>query len=145
MSQTPNIEPETMPELPKQLCGPARYALQAFGLLCVGIGFVGLVVPGLPGVVFFIVALWAFSRSSERLHLWLYTHPRLGAGLRAWHEHRVIPRRAKIAAVATMTVSAALITLTFAGDWRIPAVSTAVMAVVAVWIVTRPGRVPETA
>jgi uncharacterized membrane protein YbaN (DUF454 family) len=131
--------------LPKELCGPARVALQGLGGICVGLGILGLVLPGLPGTVFLLIALWAFSRSSHRLHLWLYNHPRFGASLRAWHRHRVIPTRAKIAAVATMSVSAVMIVVLFTGDWRIAALSIALMAVVALWIVTRPSRIAESA
>ena len=52
------------------------------GWVFVGLGFVGAFVPGLPTTVFLIVALWAFSRSSDRLRMWLWTHPRFGATLR---------------------------------------------------------------
>jgi len=130
-------------ELPPELCGPAKLALLSFAYLCLAIGILGMVLPGLPGTVFLLVALWAFSRSSHRVHVWLYTHPRFGAGLRAWHRHRVIPTRAKIAAVAAMTLAGALLIASFPANAWIPAVGIAVMAVVAAWIVTRPGRVAD--
>ena len=70
-----------------------------------GLGAVGAVVPGLPTVPLMLVALWAFSRSSQRFHDWLYDHSLFGPPLQQWRSHRVIPLKAKILAVATMTAS----------------------------------------
>jgi len=39
-----------------------------------GLGAVGTVVPGLPTTPFMLLALWAFSKSSQHFHDWLYTH-----------------------------------------------------------------------
>lgn len=81
--------------------------------------------------------------------MWLFNHPRFGAPLRAWHAHRVIPVRAKVAAVAMMVVSQVMVTVWVAGDaamaadWTVPAVSAAVLALVASWIVTRPSHAPD--
>jgi uncharacterized protein len=122
-------------------CPGVRHGLFALGMACTALGVAGLVLPVLPGTVFFLVALWAFSRSSPRFHGWLYHHPRLGAPLRQWHAHRAIPLRAKITAVSTMAVSLLLVILYVAEDWVLPSVLGAVMAVVATYIVTRPHRV----
>lgn len=121
----------------------------ALGIVATGVGIAGVILPGLPGTVFLIIGLWAFSRSSARFQMWLFNHPRFGAPLRAWHAHRVIPVRAKVAAVAMMVVSQAMVTVWVAGDaamaadWTVPAVSAAVLALVASWIVTRPSRAPD--
>ena len=75
-----------------------------FGLLAVAIGAVGIIVPGLPTTVFFIVAAWAFSRSSPRLEAWLLALPRIGPLV---HDHRDglgMPRRAKQTAIAMIIV-----------------------------------------
>ena len=135
--RTEATEQPSEPGLRPALCQPARTLLAAFGALCVGLGILGLVLPGMPGTVFFLMALWAFSRSSQRLHVWLYTHPRFGTGLRNWHEHRVIPVRAKIAAVTMMTLSAGL-AVVMADSWMVPALAIAVMTPIGLWIATRP-------
>lgn len=116
----------------------ARPLLLAFGWINVGIGMVGIVVPGLPTTVFLLMALWAFSKSSARFHQWLYTHPRLGPPLRDWNEHGVIPVRAKVLAVAMMTLSIVWVTFGIAEGWQLPAVMAACMIPVALFIVTRP-------
>lgn len=75
------------------------------GFLFFGLGAVGTVVPGLPTTVFMLLALWAFARSSERFHRWLYHHRLFGPPLQEWHNYRVIPLRAKVLAIAMMTGS----------------------------------------
>lgn len=81
----------------------ALYLLLGFAFFA--LGAVGVVVPGLPTTVFMLLALWAFARSSERFHQWLYHHRLFGPPLQEWHNHRVIPLRAKVLAVAMMAAS----------------------------------------
>lgn len=139
MTRTPT-DTATAPTV-RRLCGPARTALLALGFVCTAIGIVGVIMPGLPGTVFLLVAVWAFSRSSERFHLWLYEHPRFGRTVREWHAHRVIPVRAKVAALTMMAATCVGLVWIHGDDWWLPALSGGAMAVVALWIVTRPSRI----
>lgn len=139
------VEPETPARPARRLCGPARGALLVLGFVCTALGVAGIILPGLPGTVFLLIAAWAFSRSSERFHLWLYEHPRFGRTVREWHAYGVIPLRAKVAALSMMAATAIGLALLSEGDWRLPAVSGGIMAVVAVWILTRPSRVADLA
>ena len=118
-------------------------ALIALGLLCVALGLVGVVLPVMPSTVFFLIALWAFSKSSARFHAWLYHHPRLGRPLRQWHAHRVIPLPAKIMAVSTMALSLLIVSLFVAEDWMLPSALGLILATVAAYILTRPHRLPS--
>ncbi len=102
-----------------------RWAFLGIGFAFTGLGVLGAVLPLLPATPFFLVALWAFARSSRRFHDWLYHHPVFGPPLRSFHEHRVVPRYAKALSLGTMTV-------TFALAWlhgRTPAWGLAAMAV----------------
>lgn len=144
MTKAAATEPSGSPS-PRTLCGPARGALLVLGFVCTAVGIAGIILPGLPGTVFLLIAAWAFSRSSQRFHLWLYEHPRFGRTVRDWHAHRIIPTRAKVAALAMMLATAIGLVLLSDGDWRLPAISGVVMAAVAVWIVTRPSRVADLA
>lgn len=83
----------------------------------VGLGILGAVLPVLPTTPFLIVALWCFSRSSEKLHNWLYTHSIYGPLLRQWHEHRVIPAMAKFIAVTAMVTSTMYVALFSSAPW----------------------------
>ncbi len=70
------------------------------GYLCVGLGFMGYALPVMPGTVFMIIALYCFSRSSERMEQWLLDHPWFGSRLRRWKETGAIPLRIKVLAVS---------------------------------------------
>ena len=141
MDTSPTPIVTEMPELRIQSCTGVRRGLFALGIMCVGLGVIGLFLPVMPSTVFFLVALWAFSQSSARFHTWLYEHPRLGPPLRQWHVHRVIPLRAKVLAVATMAFSLLIVILFVAEDWVLPSTLGAILALVAAYIVTRPHRV----
>lgn len=113
----------------------------ALGLVSTGMGILGVFVPGLPTTVFLIIALWAFSKSSTRLQLWLWTHPKFGPGLRAWHIHRVIPLKGKVSAVVVMCLSLVILVFT-ASSWKLPTFVALIMAPIALWICTRRSVAP---
>ncbi len=80
-------------------------------LLTLALGFIGIVVPGLPTVPFLLLAAWCGSRGWPRLEAWLLAHPRYGDTIAHWREHRAIPRKAKWAASAMMLLSCASLLL----------------------------------
>lgn len=82
----------------------SRLGFLALGLLCVGLGFVGIAVPGMPSTVFFILALWAFERSSPHLERWLLSNRYVGPTLRNWREHRAMTVKAKAWATVLLWV-----------------------------------------
>lgn len=122
-----------------------RWALFIFGWLNIGIGAVGIIVPGLPTTIFLIIALWAFSKSSDRFQSWLWNHPRFGPNVRHWHNHRVIPVRAKILAVAMMITSLVIIVFFVAENWILPTTVALVMIPAAVYVITRASVPPREA
>ncbi len=83
------------------------------GLSFVAVGGIGVVIPGLPTTVFFILAAWCFSRSSRRLELWVLNLPGIGPMVADFRAGLGMPRRAKVVAigciVAAVTVSAGLL------------------------------------
>lgn len=120
-----------------------RYGFLLFGWLCVGIGLVGVVLPGLPTTVFMLMALWAFSKSSERFRVWLYEHKRFGPPLQAWQRHGVIAPRAKMMALSLMAVSV-ITMLAFSNfHWAGLAALVAVITGAAVFVASRPGFPPR--
>jgi len=81
---------------------PARRRLMvAVGCVCVALGAVGVVVPGMPTTVFLLAASCLFAQSSPTLHRRLMEHPRLGAYIRMAHG-RSMSRRAKVVSLAMM-------------------------------------------
>ena len=87
------------------------------GLLSVGIGSIGVVVPGLPTTVFFIIAAACFSRSNKRFEQWVLDLPSIGPLVRDFRAGLGMPRRAKTLAV-TMILVASLGSGLFAIDNR---------------------------
>ncbi len=120
----------------------ARWTLIAFGWVCVGVGFVGIFVPGLPTTVFHIIALWAFSKSSERFQRWLWNHSRFGPQTRAWHLHRVIPLKAKVMTVVMMAASLAFVAIVAADGWLWPVLLALLLTPVCIYLLSRDSTVP---
>ncbi|MBC8064702.1 MAG: YbaN family protein [Chlorobia bacterium] len=81
-----------------------RLPFLLLGFTLVGLGYVGLIVPGMPSTIFFICAVWAFKRSSPRFESWLLNHPIFGPTLRDWDEHKAITMRTKVVAIGTMAL-----------------------------------------
>ena len=108
-----------------------------------GLGAVGTVVPGLPTTPFMLLALWAFSKSSQRFHDWLYAHRLFGPPLRQWRDHRVIPARAKLLALATMLLSFSYLALFTALNVWLKVLVGLVMLYGAVFILAHPSRRPQ--
>ncbi|MBI29674.1 MAG: Inner membrane protein YbaN [Alphaproteobacteria bacterium MarineAlpha5_Bin11] len=74
----------------------SRYFYIGLGWICVGIAFIGIFTPGIPTTPLLLVALWAFAKSSKKLHRWLINHKRFGPILKNWEKHKVVPKNAKI-------------------------------------------------
>lgn len=118
----------------------ARSLWVTAGLVCVGIGLVGLALPLLPTTDFMVLALLCFARGSPRLERWLIDHPLLGPPLRAWRDHRAIPRYAKVAACVGMALSFTLFVWSSRPHWPVALGVGGGLLAVAVWIVRRPGQ-----
>lgn len=121
-----------------------RLLFLCLGLVALGLGLLGVFLPLLPTTPFLIVAAWCFARSSQKLHDWLYGHPHFGPLLRDWDAYRVIPVWAKVCAVSAMTVSFCY--LAFFRDmpgWLLAVVGS-VLLVVAVYVLSKPGRAKPT-
>ena len=85
-----------------------------------GVGAVGVVVPGLPTTGPMLLALACFARGSERVHRWLLNHPVFGPPIHRWQEHRVISLRAKILAIPMMVGSfAGVVWLSSLPSWAV--------------------------
>lgn len=78
------------------------------GLFCVGLGGLGIVLPGLPSTVFFIGAAAAFSKSSPRLEAWVLDLRGVGPLVRDYRAGLGMPRRAKVVAIAMMWTAIAV-------------------------------------
>ena len=119
-----------------------RLILITLGWVCVGLGFVGIFVPGIPTTIFLIIALWAFTKTSKKLRHWLIHHKRLGPFLSNWQEHKVVPRRAKILMVTLMILSVILFHYSLQNLY-LTAGLIIILVSVAIYVISLPSTVPD--
>lgn len=116
---------------------PLRCLLMVFAVLCVLLGLIGIVVPGMPTTVFILMAAWAAVRSSPKLHGWLYSHRMFGPMLRNWDDGGLVSRRVKWTATFGMFLSGLLVFYMSEKLWLAGLVAT-IMACVLLWLWLRP-------
>ena len=78
-----------------------KIAYALLGLLTGALGVIGVWVPGLPTTVFILIALWAFSRSSAKIHSRFIRLPILKTAIHEAHRfqyERTIDLRTKLIA-----------------------------------------------
>lgn len=83
---------------------PLKFLWAALGFLCLALGTVGVVLPILPTVPFYMITVFCFAKSSERLHRWF-----VGTGLYRKHvksfvQNRSMTRRSKLTVMGSVTV-----------------------------------------
>lgn len=90
---------------------PVRVLFNLAGTVALGLGLLGIFVPLLPTTPFVLVAAACYARGSERFHQWLLADRTFGPMVYEWEQHRSLPYRTKVTAIAlmsaTMTISIA--------------------------------------
>jgi hypothetical protein len=106
----------------------ARWLLAGLGTACVGLGAIGVFLPGLPTTVFLIAASWCFARSCPWLEERLLRIPLFAPFLAYLEPGATMPRRSVAKALVVMWIailaSAAAVGL---GDGGRPGVAAAVV------------------
>jgi len=72
------------------------------GSISVGMGVIGIFVPGWPTTIFLIVASYFYIRSSEKLYNWLLNNKILGIYLKNYYSGKGMPLQAKILSLFLM-------------------------------------------
>lgn len=112
------------------------------GFICLGMAYIGFIMPGIPFSIFLVSAAYCFARSSQRMHDWLMNHKYFGPFLQNWSQKRIFPQRGKYLMIVVMTT-----TVLFTA-WKTASIlavvgTAAVMIVVATWAWRFPGSVEE--
>lgn len=121
----------------------ARVLWSTAGVLCVVVGGIGIVVPGLPTTVFFIIAAGCFSRSSPRLERWVLGLPKIGSLVRDHRAGLGMPRRAKHLAIGSIVVFASLGALAAGSTLVRVAIAAAAVSGIAYLAYVVPTRPPD--
>ena len=122
-----------------------RAVFALLGFMFLGLGIAGNFVPGLPGTVNLLIALYFFSQSSERMYRWMLTNRWFGQALRDYKGGLGIPRRVKLIAVVSIVAAVALSTGCFIRPVWLRLI-VALLGAYGVWFVmTRPTQELEVA
>lgn len=84
---------------------PRRWAWAGVGLVSVGLGWLGVFVPGLPTTVFLLIASYCFARSCPWLEERLLRVPLFAPYMRALDSGRGLSRQAATRAVTSLWIS----------------------------------------
>ncbi len=123
----------------KVLTKAKKATLTLLGFLCVAIGIIGIVVPGLPTTVFMIIAAWLFSISNPRFEKWLLGLPKIGPAIENFRNGLGMPLKAKIFAVSSIFIFTALATILLIANQLVKALIIFV-AIFDIWYIV--SRVP---
>ncbi len=110
------------------------------GWFFVALGVIGAVLPVMPTTVFMIIALWIFSKSSERFHKMLLENKWFGPGLRQWEESKTISRESKRKATIVIVLSFGFSVAVLHGRMglQIMLLSLALIFLLIIWLIKEP-------
>lgn len=112
------------------------------GMFNLGMAYIGLVTPGIPFSIFLVMAAFCFSKSSERMHNWIYNHKIFGPFLTNWKDKRIFPKKMKYVMVLMMA-STVLLTYILTGNLNAVLYSGLFMILVAIWAWKFPSSIEE--
>lgn len=139
MPLPPGIETQ---DAPAQQSGRVTWFWRGLGSTLAVLGFAFLFVPVLPTVPILILSAMAFAHGDPAARAKLLAHPRVGPPLKAWFDHGVVSRKAKVFAILSMAIGVGF------GIWisgmsaGMASIVGVVMTSVAVWLALRPERAP---
>ncbi len=120
-----------------------RVVYFSLGWFFFALGAIGLLLPVVPTTPFMLLALWAFSESSEKFHNWLYYHKFFGPPLQKWKQYRVIPLPAKIISVSFMSISLIYMMLYVPIPIWVKSIVALLMVYGAWFVLTKPSYPPQ--
>ena len=115
-----------------------RLLLVTIGLICLGLGIVGYVLPGLPGTIFLIIAATLFVRSSDRLYKFVVDNRLFGRQVEEYLRTGAMPLKAKIISLVSIWAFTLISVFLAPYTWlfKIPILILAIVGTV--YILTRP-------
>jgi len=81
-----------------------NYFYITFGIINVGLGLIGTIIPGLPTTIFMIIAAGCFLKSSQKLYVWVTNHRVFGQNVKNYFEGKGIKKSIKMRSIITMWI-----------------------------------------
>lgn len=81
-----------------------RIVFIVLGCLCLGLGCVGIVLPILPTVPFFLLTVFFFANSSEKLHSWFVSTKLYKKHLESYVQKKGMTVQTKVGIILPVTV-----------------------------------------
>lgn len=128
-----------MTRLRKSTFGSAKsFFVKSFLLLLgftfVGLGFIGIVIPGMPTTVFMILAAACFAKSSPKFEQWILDLPGIGRLVQDHRDGLGMPQKSKAIAI-TMMVLAVTLSIIFAITSTLIQILVGGVGIIGVWYV----------
>jgi uncharacterized membrane protein YbaN (DUF454 family) len=120
--------------------GASRFVWKALGAFFFVLGIVGMFVILLPTTPFLLLAVACYARGDPAMRARLLSHRRYGPSLRAWFDHGIVSRRAKVLATVLMSAGISIGLAVARPHWGVSLALAASATAVAVWLWMRPER-----
>ena len=117
-----------------------RLLFITFGLVFLGLGIIGFVLPGMPGTIWLIIAAALFVRSSDRLYNVVVKNRLFGRQVRDFLETGAMPLRAKVISVVSIWMFSLISILLTPYTWFFKGPVLILAIVGTVYITSRPTR-----
>ena len=116
--------------------------LLLLGFIFVGLGFIGIIVPGMPTTVFMILAAACFAKSSPKFEQWILDLPGIGRLVQDHRDGLGMPQKSKAIAI-TMMVLAVTLSIIFAITSTLVQILVGGVGIIGVWYVGVRGPTKE--